>query len=79
MTHLARVEADSEFSQYSSAVEQATLAVLSAEIKELLSKLAGKYTVALVSGRPREDMEKLVGQLSMLRIKEMEIISILYP
>ena len=42
MTHLARVEAASEFSQYSPAVERATLAVLSAEEAE-----SGALTVVL--------------------------------
>ena len=42
-------------------VERPELAVLSSEMKDILEKLSHKYTVAIVSGRLREDVQKLVG------------------
>lgn len=42
-------------------VERPDLAVLSSEMKEILMKLSQKFIIAIVSGRSREDVEKLVG------------------
>ncbi|MCK5534696.1 HAD-IA family hydrolase, partial [bacterium] len=42
-------------------VERPELAVLSSEMRAAIKHLAEKYTVAIVSGRMREDVEKLVG------------------
>jgi alpha,alpha-trehalase len=42
-------------------VDRPDLAVISQEAKEVLENLSKKYTVAIVSGRSREDVESLVG------------------
>lgn len=42
-------------------VERPDLAVLSGEMREVVRALARRCTVAIVSGRDREDVEKLVG------------------
>ncbi|RKY36639.1 MAG: trehalose-phosphatase, partial [Candidatus Omnitrophota bacterium] len=42
-------------------VERPELAVLSSEMRDLLTVLSKKFIVAIVSGRSREDVEKLVG------------------
>ncbi len=42
-------------------VERPELAVLSPEMRATIKHLSEKYTVAIVSGRMREDVEKLVG------------------
>ena len=42
-------------------VERPELAVISQEMKDALQSLAQKYTTTIVSGRMREDVEKLVG------------------
>ncbi|MFC1658711.1 trehalose-phosphatase [Candidatus Omnitrophota bacterium] len=42
-------------------VERPELAVISQEMKKALETLSNKYTIAVVSGRMREDVEKLVG------------------
>ena len=42
-------------------VQRPELAVISQEMKETLNRLSGKYTTAIVSGRMREDVQKLVG------------------
>jgi len=42
-------------------VERPELAVISDEMKDAVKRLADKYKVAIVSGRSRKDVEKLVG------------------
>lgn len=42
-------------------VERPELAILSKEMREVLRELSARYRVAIVSGRAREDVEKLVG------------------
>ena len=42
-------------------VDRPDLAVLSQEMREVITKLSKKYTTAIVSGRMREDVENLVG------------------
>lgn len=42
-------------------VERPELAVISGDMKDILKRLAKKYTTAIVSGRMRQDVEKLVG------------------
>jgi len=42
-------------------VDRPDLAVLSPEMKDILERLIKKYTVAVVSGRMREDVQNLVG------------------
>ena len=42
-------------------VQRPELAVISQEMKDALQSLAQKYTTTIVSGRMREDIEKLVG------------------
>ena len=42
-------------------VAKPDLAVLSSDMKNILGKLSSQYTVAIVSGRLREDVQKLVG------------------
>jgi len=42
-------------------VEKPQLAVLSPNMKDILERLHHKYTIAIVSGRLREDVENLVG------------------
>jgi len=42
-------------------VERPDLAVLSSDMKNTLKRLSSRYTVAIVSGRLREDVQKLVG------------------
>jgi alpha,alpha-trehalase len=47
-------------------VQRPELAVLSNEMKDVLKRLSEKYTTAVVSGRMREDVEKLVGIKKLL-------------
>lgn len=42
-------------------VSKPELAVISKEMKEVVQKLSEKYTVAVISGRRREDVENLLG------------------
>ncbi len=42
-------------------VKKPELAKLSLQIKKLLRKISGKYTVAIISGRPLNEIKKLVG------------------
>jgi len=42
-------------------VSRPELAVVSKEMKDIVKKLSRRYTTAIVSGRMREDVEKLVG------------------
>ncbi|MCG2712786.1 MAG: trehalose-phosphatase [Candidatus Omnitrophica bacterium] len=42
-------------------VDRPELAVINAQMRELVKKLSVKFTTAIVSGRMREDVEKLVG------------------
>jgi alpha,alpha-trehalase len=42
-------------------VQRPELAILSAEMKGLLRKLAKKHTLAVISGRERQEVERLVG------------------
>jgi alpha,alpha-trehalase len=42
-------------------VDRPELAVISQEMREVLARLSKKYTIAIISGRMREDVERLVG------------------
>ncbi len=42
-------------------VSRPELAVISSQMQDMIKKLSQKYTTAIVSGRMREDVEKLVG------------------
>ncbi len=47
-------------------VERPELAVISPDMKDALKRLSERYTTAIVSGRMREDVEKLVGIKGLL-------------